>query len=137
MERRQVRVLIAKPGLDTHDIGAKFVARSLRDAGMEVIYLGPFQTAERIVKAAVEEDVDVVGISTLSGEYLSYVPEVLRLLRARDMAHVLVLVGGLVLPSDAPKLRAMGVHGIFGPDTPMETVIGLINEKLVSPISSS
>jgi len=132
MQRRPIRVLIAKPGLDTHDIGAKFVARSLRDAGMEVIYLGPFQTAERIVKAAGEEDVAVIGISTLSGEYLSYVPEIIRLLRARDMGHIMVLVGGLVLPSDVPKLRALGVHGVFGPDTPIAAVVALIDKTLAS-----
>ncbi|NPA31549.1 MAG: cobalamin B12-binding domain-containing protein [Chloroflexi bacterium] len=116
--RRKIRVLIAKPGLDGHDRGAKIVARALRDAGMEVIYTGLRQTPEMIAEAALQEDVDVVGLSILSGAHMTLVPQVLQALRERGLDDVLVLVGGIIPPQDVPKLRAMGVYKVYGPGAP-------------------
>ncbi|MCX8024592.1 MAG: cobalamin B12-binding domain-containing protein [Thermanaerothrix sp.] len=123
MEQRKIRVLIAKPGLDGHDRGAKVVARALRDAGMEVIYTGLRQTPEMIAEAALQEDVDVVGLSILSGAHMSLVPRVLELLRANGQEHVLVFVGGIIPEEDVPALLAMGVKAVYGPGTPTQTIV--------------
>jgi methylmalonyl-CoA mutase, C-terminal domain len=115
MSERKIRVLIAKPGLDGHDRGAKVVARALRDAGMEVIYTGLRQTPEMIAEAALQEDVDVVGVSILSGAHMALVPRLLELLKANGQEKVKVFVGGIIPDEDAPRLLEMGVMGIYGP----------------------
>ena len=117
MSRSQLRVLIAKPGLDGHDRGAKVIARALRDAGMEVIYTGLRQTPDMIVEAALQEDVDAVGLSVLSGAHNVLVPAVLQALRARGLGDVPVFVGGIIPEEDAAALRAQGVSTVFGPGT--------------------
>lgn len=119
----RIRVLIAKPGLDGHDRGAKVVARALRDAGMEVIYTGLRQTPEMIAEAALHEDVDAVGISILSGAHMALVPRLLELLRLQGQSQVAVLVGGIIPDEDVPTLRQAGVAAIFGPGTPTSDVI--------------
>ena len=130
MEQRQIRVLIAKPGLDGHDRGAKVIARALRDAGMEVIYTGLRQTSDMIVSAAVQEDVDVVGLSVLSGAHLHYFQEVTDKLRARGADDILVFGGGIVPDEDLPKLKAMGVATIFTPGTSTQDVVKFLREAL-------
>ncbi len=120
---RPIRVLIGKPGLDGHDRGAKVVARALRDAGMEVIYTGLHQTPEEIVEAALQEDVDVVGLSILSGAHNTLVPRVIELLRQQGMEDVQVMVGGIVPEEDAEQLRALGVVAVFGPGTETEEIV--------------
>lgn len=117
---RKIRVLIAKPGLDGHDRGAKIVARALRDAGMEVIYTGLRQTPEMIAEAALQEDVDVVGLSILSGAHLGLVPRVVTLLRANGQHNVLVYLGGIIPEEDIPALLADGVHAVYGPGSSTE-----------------
>ncbi len=112
-----IRVLIAKPGLDGHDRGAKVIARALRDAGMEVIYTGLRQTPEMIAEAALQEDVHIVGLSILSGAHMTLVPRILELLKAQGQGHVKVMIGGIIPDEDRPKLEAIGVAGIFGPGT--------------------
>ncbi len=119
---RKIRVLIAKPGLDGHDRGAKVVARALRDAGMEVIYTGLRQTPEMIAEAALQEDVDVVGLSILSGAHLALVPRVLGLLRGQGQDNVLVYVGGIIPDEDVPVLKEAGVRGIYGPGSSTEAM---------------
>ena len=114
---KKIRVLIAKPGLDGHDRGAKVIARALRDAGMEVIYTGLRQTPEMIANAALQEDVDVVGLSILSGAHMSLVPRVLELLKTNQQDHVLVFVGGIIPEEDAAELKKMGVRAVYGPGT--------------------
>jgi methylmalonyl-CoA mutase C-terminal domain/subunit len=126
MTARKIRVLIAKPGLDGHDRGAKVIARALRDAGMEVIYTGLRQTPEMIVEAALQEDVDVVGLSILSGAHGDLVPRVLRLLREKGLEKVSVFVGGIIPEADIPGLQAAGVAGVFGPGTPTTDVAAAI-----------
>jgi len=125
-----IRVLVAKPGLDGHDRGAKVIARALRDAGMEVIYTGLRQTAESIVTAAVQEDVDCVGLSILSGAHGVIVPRVAELLRARGAEDVLLVLGGTIPAEDAGAMTAAGVAAIFGPGTPLEEIVGFIREKV-------
>ncbi len=115
MTEEKIRVLIAKPGLDGHDRGAKVVARALRDAGMEVIYTGLRQTPEMVVEAALQEDVNVVGLSILSGAHMALVPRVIELLRVNEMADVKVFVGGIVPDEDIPVLKELGVWEVFGP----------------------
>lgn len=127
---RKIRVLIGKPGLDGHDRGAKVVARALRDAGFEVIYTGIRQTPEAIVEAAVQEDVDVVGLSILSGAHMALVPKIMRLLKERGMDDVLVLVGGIIPDDDVPKLKALGVKGVFGPGTLTKDIVAFIRREL-------
>lgn len=112
---RKIRVLVAKPGLDGHDRGAKVVARALRDAGMEVIYTGLRQTPEMVAEAALQEDVDVVGLSILSGAHLALVPRVVQLLRQNGQENVLVYVGGIIPDEDIPALKQAGVHAVYGP----------------------
>jgi methylmalonyl-CoA mutase C-terminal domain/subunit len=122
MERR-IRVLVAKPGLDGHDRGAKVVARALRDAGMEVIYTGLRQTPEMIAEAALQEDVDIVGLSILSGAHLVLVTRVMNLLKANGQEDVLVYVGGIIPDEDIPALKAMGVTGVYGPGSSTEVMV--------------
>ena len=123
---RKIRVVIAKPGLDGHDRGAKVIARALRDAGMEVIYTGLRQTPEQIVAAALQEDADAIGLSILSGAHMHICPRVMELLRERGLQDVLVVVGGIIPDVDMPKLREAGVKGIFLPGTPMQDIIDFI-----------
>jgi methylmalonyl-CoA mutase C-terminal domain/subunit len=124
---RKLRVVIAKPGLDGHDRGAKVIARALRDAGMEVIYTGLRQTPEMIASAALQEDADVIGLSILSGAHNHIAPRLMELLKAKGLDDVLVVIGGIIPDVDIPKLRAMGVKGIFLPGTPMQHIIDFIN----------
>jgi len=128
--KRPIRVLVAKPGLDGHDRGAKVVARALRDAGMEVIYTGIRQTPEMIVESAVQEDVDVVGLSILSGAHLELIPPILEGLRQRGKGDVLVLVGGIIPEEDRPILKQMGVHEVFGPGTPTQAIVDHIRRAM-------
>jgi methylmalonyl-CoA mutase C-terminal domain/subunit len=128
MER--IRVLIAKPGLDGHDRGAKMVAQALRDAGMEVIYTGLRQTPEMIAEAALQEDVDVVGLSILSGAHMTLFPRVIELLRERGMEKVIVVGGGIIPQEDAVALEGAGVSAVFGPGTPLEQIVGFIEQKV-------
>jgi len=127
---RKIRVLVAKPGLDGHDRGAKVIARALRDAGMEVIYTGLRQTPEMIVNAALQEDVDVIGLSILSGAHNAIVPRITELLRAHKMDDVVLLVGGTIPEQDIEPLKRAGVTGIFGPGTPMQKIIQFIRSSV-------
>lgn len=120
---KKIRVLIAKPGLDGHDRGAKVVARALRDAGMEVIYTGLHQTPEMIVEAAIQEDVDVVGLSCLSGAHMTLFPRVVELLREKGAGDILVTAGGIIPDEDVPKLKEAGIAATFGPGTSLEEII--------------
>lgn len=128
MVERKIRVLVAKPGLDGHDRGAKVVARALRDAGMEVIYTGLRQTPEMIAESALQEDVDVVGISVLSGAHMALVPRIFELLAANGQAHVKIFLGGIIPDDDIPLLREMGVAGIYGPGTITDDIVRDIRE---------
>jgi methylmalonyl-CoA mutase C-terminal domain/subunit len=125
-----LRVLIAKPGLDGHDRGAKVIARALRDAGMEVIYTGLRQTPEMVVEAALQEDVDGVGLSILSGAHMTLVPRVIEGLRQAGLGHVKVFVGGIVPDEDVPALKELGVAGVFGPGTSTDVVIDFVRQQL-------
>jgi len=127
---QRTRVLIAKPGLDGHDRGAKVIARAFRDAGMEVIYTGLRQTPESIAEIALQEDVTVVGLSILSGAHMTLVPRVLESLKQLGLEDVLVLVGGVIPESDAKTLRMRGVDGVFGPGTSMEEVVGFVQQAV-------
>jgi len=130
MPEQKIRVLVAKPGLDGHDRGAKVVARALRDAGMEVIYTGLRQTPEMIAEAALQEDVDVVGLSILSGAHMALVPRILELLKANGQEHVRVFIGGIIPDEDAPRLKELGVSGVYGPGAPTEQIIADIRAAL-------
>lgn len=123
MSERKIRVLVAKPGLDGHDRGAKVVARALRDAGMEIIYTGLRQTPEMIAEAALQEDVDIVGLSILSGAHMALVPRVLELIKANGQENVQVFLGGIIPDEDVPRLLEMGVFGVYGPGTITDTII--------------
>jgi methylmalonyl-CoA mutase C-terminal domain/subunit len=129
MLARKIRVLIAKPGLDGHDRGAKVIARALRDSGMEVIYTGLRQTPEMIAEAALQEDVDVVGLSILSGAQMVLVPRILELLRANGQENVKLLLGGIIPDSDVPELMEMGVQAVYGPGTSTVQVIKDIRKE--------
>jgi methylmalonyl-CoA mutase C-terminal domain/subunit len=129
MSDRPIRVLIAKPGLDGHDRGAKVIARALRDAGMEVIYSGLRQTPEQIVAAAIQEDVDVVGLSILSGAHNVLFPEVMRLLKENGGEDIVVLAGGIIPEKDIPALKALGIRGIFLPGTSTRTLVDFIRQE--------
>lgn len=126
----RIRVIIAKPGLDGHDRGAKVIARALRDAGMEVIYMGLRQTAEGIVSAALQEDADVIGLSILSGAHMHICPRLMQFLHEKGLDDVLVVVGGIIPDVDIPKLQEMGVRGIFLPGTPMQEIIRFIGANV-------
>src|SRR3977135_1443548 len=126
----KIRVLVAKPGLDGHDRGAKVIARALRDAGMEVIYTGLRQTPEMIVSAALQEDVQVIGLSILCGAHNAIVPRVMDLLKQNKMDDVVVLVGGIIPDQDIDALKKIGVAGIFQPGTPMDAIVKFIREHV-------
>jgi methylmalonyl-CoA mutase, C-terminal domain len=130
MADQKIRVLVAKPGLDGHDRGAKVIARALRDAGMEVIYTGLRQTPEMIVNAALQEDVNVIGLSILSGAHNAIVPRVMDLLRKSDVDDVLVLVGGIIPDQDVAALKQLGVAAIFQPGTAMDDIVKFIRENV-------
>jgi methylmalonyl-CoA mutase C-terminal domain/subunit len=134
MGERKIRVLIAKPGLDGHDRGAKVVARALRDAGMEVIYTGLRQTPEQIVTAALQEDVDVIGLSILSGAHMTLVPRVMQLLREKGLHDVVVFVGGIIPQEDIPKLKALGVAEVFLPGTLLEQIVSMVRQSVKRPL---
>jgi methylmalonyl-CoA mutase C-terminal domain/subunit len=134
LNTRKIRVVIAKPGLDGHDRGAKVIARALRDAGMEVIYMGLRQTPEQIVAAALQEDADVIGLSILSGAHMHICPRVLELPEARGLGDVLVVVGGIIPDVDIPKLRQLGVKGIFLPGSPMQQIVEFIQANVRPPV---
>ncbi|HEX7287469.1 MAG TPA: cobalamin B12-binding domain-containing protein [Candidatus Angelobacter sp.] len=127
---RKIRVLVAKPGLDGHDRGAKVIARALRDAGMEVIYTGLRQTPEMIVSSALQEDVNVIGLSILSGAHNAIVPRVSALLRQNEMDDVLLLVGGIIPEQDFDFMKKSGVAGIFNPGTPMDEIVEFIRKNV-------
>ena len=127
---QKIRVVIAKPGLDGHDRGAKVIARALRDAGMEVIYTGLRQTPEQIVGAALQEDADVIGLSILSGAHMHICPKVMALLKEKGLEDVLVVVGGIIPDVDIPKLQEIGIRGIFLPGSPMQQIIDFINQNV-------
>ena len=127
---RKIRVVIAKPGLDGHDRGAKVIARALRDAGMEVIYTGLRQTPEQVASAALQEDADVIGLSILSGAHMHICPRLMQLLHEKGMDDVLVVVGGIIPDVDLPRLRDIGVKGIFLPGTPMQEIIDFITANV-------
>ncbi len=126
----KIRVVIAKPGLDGHDRGAKVIARALRDAGMEVIYTGLRQTPEQIVSAALQEDADAIGLSILSGAHNHIAPRQMELLKQKGLDDVLVLVGGIIPDVDIPKLKALGVKGVFLPGTPMQEIVDFIKANV-------
>jgi methylmalonyl-CoA mutase C-terminal domain/subunit len=128
MAERKIRVVVAKPGLDGHDRGAKIIARALRDAGMEVVYTGLHRTPAEVVRVAVDEDVHVIGISVLSGAHMTIFPRLLELLAAEGVTDVLVLGGGTILPEDVEALEAMGVAKVFGVDTPLAEIVAFIRE---------
>lgn len=132
MKHSQIRVLIAKPGLDGHDRGAKIIARVLRDAGFEVIYTGIRQTPQMIAEAALQEDVDVVGLSILSGAHMTLCPKVIELLHAQGQEDVLLLLGGIIPDEDAAQLKAAGVHAVFGPGTTSAEIIAFIRTAMAS-----
>jgi methylmalonyl-CoA mutase C-terminal domain/subunit len=129
MESR-IRVLVAKPGLDGHDRGAKVIARALRDAGMEVVYTGLRQTPEMIVNAALQEDVQVIGLSILSGAHNAIVPRVMELLKEKQMDDVLVLVGGIVPDEDAEQLKRLGVAAVFQPGSSLDQIVAFIRRSV-------
>ena len=126
---RKIRVVIAKPGLDGHDRGAKVIARALRDAGMEVIYTGLRQTPEQIVAAALQEDADVIGLSILSGAHNHIAPRLMSLLKEKGLDDVLVVMGGIIPDVDVPQLKALGIKGVFPPGTPMQDIIDFITTE--------
>ena len=132
MSERTLRILVAKPGLDGHDRGAKIIARALRDAGFEVIYTGLHQTPEMIAEAAIQEDVDAVGLSILSGAHLTLFPAVLDLLKGKGADDVAVFGGGIIPEEDMPKLEAMGVRGIFRPGATTQEIVDWVRQNVAS-----
>jgi len=130
MKERKIRVLIAKPGLDSHDRGAKVVARALRDAGMEVIYTGLRQTPEQIVETALQEDVDVIGLSILSGAHTTLFPKTMQLLKKKGLTGVLVFAGGIIPQEDVPALKKIGIKEVFGPGTPTSTLAKFVKNNV-------
>ena len=130
---RKLRVVIAKPGLDGHDRGAKVIARALRDAGMEVIYTGLRQTPEMIASAALQEDADCIGLSILSGAHNHIAPRLMDLLKQKGLDDVLVVIGGIIPDADIPALKAAGVKGVFLPGTPMQAIIDFVHDNARAP----
>lgn len=130
MSERKIRVLVAKPGLDGHDRGAKVVARALRDAGMEVIYTGLRQTPEMIAESALQEDVDAVGLSILSGAHMALAPRIIELLKANGQDQVKVFIGGIIPDEDAPRLKEIGVAGVYGPGTLTDDIVRDIRQAV-------
>ncbi|MGD2201639.1 MAG: cobalamin B12-binding domain-containing protein [Candidatus Bathyarchaeota archaeon] len=137
MMERKIRVLVAKPGLDSHDRGAKVVARALRDGGMEVIYTGLRQTPEQIVAAALQEDVDVLALSILSGAHMTLLPKVTELMRERGLDDILVLAGGIIPDEDTSALKEQGIEEVFGPGTPTSDIIQHIRDKVLGEVGST
>jgi methylmalonyl-CoA mutase C-terminal domain/subunit len=133
---KKLRVVIAKPGLDGHDRGAKVIARALRDAGMEVIYTGLRQTPEQVVSAALQEDADVIGLSILSGAHNHIAPRLMQLLKEKGLDDVLVVIGGIIPDVDIPRLKEIGVKGVFLPGTPMQEIIDFINTNARARVES-
>lgn len=131
----KIRVVIAKPGLDGHDRGAKIIARALRDAGMEVIYTGLHQTPQQIVETAIQEDAHAIGVSILSGAHMTLVPKIQELLAAEDAGDVLIVVGGTVPKEDADELISGGVAAVFTPGEPVQKIVDFLNERLQSVVS--
>jgi len=129
-DKRKIRVLIAKPGLDSHDRGAKIVARSLRDAGMEVIYTGLRQTPEQIVETALQEDVDVVGLSILSGAHKTLFPKIMQRVKEKGLEDVMVFAGGIIPEEDIPEIKELGIREIFGPGTPTEKIVQFVLKNI-------
>jgi methylmalonyl-CoA mutase C-terminal domain/subunit len=129
-KEHRIRVLIAKPGLDSHDRGAKIVARALRDAGMEVIYTGLRQTPEQIVETALQEDVDVIGLSILSGAHTTLFPRIMCLIKEKGLDDVIVFAGGIIPEEDIAEMKKLGVREIFGPGTPTETLVKFVSESV-------
>jgi len=129
---RKIRVVVAKPGLDGHDRGAKIIARALRDAGMEVIYTGLHQTPEQIVETVLQEDADAVGLSILSGAHMTLVPKVVKLLREQDAGDVVVTVGGTIPDHDIPELKELGVAEVFTPGAPTSAIVDFIRDSVAS-----
>jgi len=127
---RKIRVLIAKPGLDSHDRGAKVVARALRDAGMEVIYTGLRQTPEQIAETALQEDVDVIGLSTLSGAHKALFPRIMSLLKKKGLTDVMVFAGGIIPQEDATEMKELGIKEVFGPGTTTEAIIRYVIDNV-------
>ena len=132
--KQRIRVVVAKPGLDGHDRGAKVIARALRDAGMEVIYTGLRQTPEQIVTAALQEDADVIGLSILSGAHMHICPRVMELLKERGLNDVTVVVGGIIPDADVPRLTALGIASVFQPGTPMQHIVDVITEQVAARV---
>ena len=128
--KRKIRIVVAKPGLDSHDRGAKVIARAFRDAGMEVIYTGLWQTPEQIVETALQEDVDVVALSILSGAHMTLFPKITKLMKQKGLNDILVLGGGVIPDEDIPALKKIGIAEVFGPDTPTNTIIKFIKENI-------
>jgi len=129
-KEKKIRVLIAKPGLDSHDRGAKIVARALRDAGMEVIYTGLRQTPQQIVETALQEDVDVIGLSILSGAHTTLFPKIMQLLKKERMTDVMVFAGGIIPEEDIPALKKVGIKEVFGPGTPTSTLVEYVRNNV-------
>ena len=129
-KERKIRVLVAKPGLDSHDRGAKIVARALRDAGMEVIYTGLRQTPEQIAETALQEDVDVVGLSILSGAHPTLFPKIMQLLKKKGMTDVVVFAGGIIPQEDVPALKKIGIREVFGPGTPTSVLVEYLKKNV-------
>jgi len=130
-KEKKIRVLIAKPGLDSHDRGAKIVARALRDAGMEVIYTGLRQTPEQIVETALQEDVDVIGLSILSGAHTTLFPKIMQLLKKKRMTDIMVFAGGIIPEEDVPALKKAGIKEVFGPGTPTSTLVEYVRNNIL------
>lgn len=130
MADRPIRVLVAKPGLDGHDRGAKVIARALRDAGMEVIYTGIRQTPEMVVEAAIQEDVDAILLSILSGAHMALFPRIMELLKENDVDDVLIAAGGILPDEDVPAIKALGIQGCFGPGTSTDEIIQFVRENI-------
>jgi methylmalonyl-CoA mutase, C-terminal domain len=132
MSKKIIRVLVAKPGLDGHDRGAKIIARALRDAGMEVIYTGLRQTPEQIVQAALQEDVDIIGLSILSGAHMILFPRIIGLLKEQKMDDVLVFAGGIIPDHDIPKLKELGIAEIFPPGSSLRSIVDFVKARVIS-----
>jgi len=130
VSEKKIRVVVAKPGLDSHDRGAKIVARALRDAGMEVIYTGLRQTPEQVVETALQEDVDVIALSILSGAHMTIFPRIMELLKQKGLEDVLVFAGGIIPLEDVPVLKRIGIAEVFGPGTPTETLVKFVRENV-------
>ena len=133
MSERKIRVVVAKPGLDGHDRGAKIIARALRDAGMEVIYTGLHQTPEQIIATVIQEDADAVGLSILSGAHMTLVPKIVEMLREQDAAEVLVTVGGTIPADDIPELKRLGVAAVFTPGAPTDDIVEFLRSTVATP----